>query len=118
MVRGRYMRMQTEQNSVNMLTPEEVAIRRESEPDLLILDVRNEDEWEEHHIPGATLVPMHDLRMRLSELDPARATIVVCEHGMRSLSVAQFLATQAHFKNVSNMVGGMSQWTGATATGA
>jgi rhodanese-related sulfurtransferase len=103
--------------SVTNLSPDEVAARREAEPGLLILDVRNEDEWAVHHIEDATLIPMRTLRMRLAELDPHRETVVVCEHGSRSNSVAQFLAAQAGFTRVCNMVGGMSQWTGPVVTG-
>lgn len=102
---------------VQMLTPNEVANRVGASPELLILDVRTEEEWEAHHIPCSTLLPMHTLRARLAELDPERETIVVCEHGVRSLSVAQYLVTQAGFQSVANMVGGMSEWPGPVARG-
>jgi rhodanese-related sulfurtransferase len=103
--------------SVQMLTPQDVLERLIAEPHVMILDVRTEEEWRVHHIPGATLVPMHTLRARLPDLSPGRETIVVCEHGMRSLSVAQYLVVQAGFQRVGNMLGGMSEWTGEVSTG-
>ncbi len=95
-----------------MWTPQEIQARREAEPGLLILDVRTEPEWEERHIPGATLLPMQMITQRLEELDPQRETIVLCEHGMRSMRVARFLVEQAGFEKVGNMLGGMSAWDG------
>jgi hypothetical protein len=95
---------------VKMLTPDEVAVRLEASSEILLLDVRTEEEWEAHHILRAKLIPMHTLRARIADLDHERETIVVCEHGQRSLSVAQYLVTQAGFHNVANMVGGMSEW--------
>lgn len=99
-------------NEILFLTVDEVQTKREADPDLLLLDVRTEEEWEMHHIPGATLIPMHTLLQRLSELDPARETVVICEHGVRSENVAHYLAAQADFVHVATMVGGMSVWTG------
>lgn len=100
-----------------IVTPEEVLARQQANPEVLLLDVRMPEEWESHHIPGALLLPMDTLLERLHELDPARETIVLCEHGMRSQSVAHYLATQADFQNVASMEGGMSVWPGPTVSG-
>ena len=97
---------------IGFLSVDEVLAKCEADPGLLLLDVRTEEEWEMHHIPGATLMPMHTLLRRLSELDPARETVVICEHGIRSENVAHYLAKQADFVNIATMVGGMSVWTG------
>ena len=100
------------------LTTEEVQAKHAADPALFLLDVRTEEEWEMHHIPGATLIPMHTLLQRLSELDPARETIVICEHGVRSQNVAAYLAENADFVNIATMVGGMSVWNGPKEVGA
>lgn len=107
----------TQGSPLKMWTPQEIQTRRESEPDLLLLDVRTEPEWDAHHIPGATLLPMQVITARLSELDPHRETIVLCEHGVRSQRVARFLVEQAGFENVGNMLGGMSEWEGPVEQG-
>ena len=98
--------------NVKYLTVDEVQAMRDIDPQLLVLDVRTDEEWVAHHIPGATLIPMHTLVQRLHELDAKRETIVVCEHGVRSENVAIYLATQANFENVATMEGGMSEWNG------
>lgn len=100
------------------LTTDQVAIIREDNPKVLLLDVRTEPEWEMHHIPGAHLMPMHTLLERIHELDPRRETIVICEHGVRSYNVAMYLAQEAHFSNVATMDGGMGEWNGPTESGA
>ena len=46
--------------------------RMEREPDLQILDVREQAEWEERHIPGSTLTPYHDVRGIPDGIDPER----------------------------------------------
>ena len=102
---------------IEMLTPAQVLEKREQGSDALILDVRTETEWEEAHIPGATLMPVHTLAYGHQELDKHRETIVVCQHGMRSLNAARFLAGTAGFTNISNMIGGMAEWTGPVETG-
>jgi rhodanese-related sulfurtransferase len=90
---------------------DEVLMKRNADPSVLVLDVRTQQEWEMHHIPGATLIPMQELLDRIGELDPNRETIVVCEHGVRSEQVALYLASDAGFTNVATMEGGMSEWT-------
>jgi|GEM_PF-982880 len=106
-----------QETKLKMWTPQEIQARREAEPELLLLDVRTEPEWEEYHIPGATLLPMQVITTRLSELDSKRETIVLCEHGVRSQRVARFLLEQASFENVGNMLGGMSAWEGPVERG-
>ena len=107
----------TQESPLKMWTPQEVQARWQAEPDLLLLDVRTEPEWNAYHIPGATLLPMQVITTRLNELDPHRETIVLCEHGVRSMRVARFLVEQARFENVGNMLGGMSEWEGPVEQG-
>ncbi len=102
---------------VKRLSVNEVMERCQANPNLLLLDVRTDEEWAERRIPGATLISMHNIVRRLSGLDVHRETIVVCEHGIRSENVAIYLATKAHFMNVSTMVGGLSVWHGPTVAG-
>ena len=45
-------------------------------PDMTILDVRQPNEYEAGHIPGAKLIPLPDLGSRLSEIDPQKPTLI------------------------------------------
>jgi rhodanese-related sulfurtransferase len=97
---------------VKAISPEALLLRYQREPELLLLDVRSEEEWAERHIPGARLLPMFRLISRRGELDPLRETIVVCEHGVRSYSVALVLVARLGFVDVTILKGGISAWTG------
>ncbi len=81
-----------------------------------LLDVRQDFEYEEGHLPGAVHIPLPELADRLGELDPAKPALVYCLSGGRSLAGANMLAG-AGFADVLSMKGGMSAWNGAQATG-
>ena len=49
---------------------------RLSGDDVTVLDVRQPEEYEAGHIPGAKLIPLPDLKDRLAEIDPAKPTVV------------------------------------------
>ncbi len=89
-----------------------VQARRESSEDLLLLDCREQQEWDHVHIEGATLIPMSEIQNRVTELEGHRdrEIIVYCHHGGRSLQVAQWLQQQG-FSSVLNMTGGIDVWS-------
>src|SRR5260370_15539685 len=57
----------------------------------IMLDVREPDEWQEGHIPGARHVPLGELEMRLAELDPPQEIVAVCHSGHRRRYAAHAL---------------------------
>jgi rhodanese-related sulfurtransferase len=73
-----------------------------------LLDVRYEEEYEEAYIPGATLIPLPELRRRYQELDPSIAYVAYCKGGKRS-AVACLLLKQRSFEAVS-LAGGIMDW--------
>lgn len=75
-----------------------------------ILDVRELDEWDSGHIPGAIHIPLGQISRALNELDPQKEAIVVCRSGNRSGMACDFLSSMGH--KVVNMPGGMSAWQG------
>ncbi len=92
------------------ITPEEVASRLQRGDGLVLLDCREPEEWQQARIDGALLIPMGDVPGRLTELDPEQPTIIYCHHGIRSRSVAHFLAQQ-DFDEVRSMTGGIDAWS-------
>ncbi|NQE88873.1 rhodanese-like domain-containing protein [Nocardia terpenica] len=79
-----------------------------SAPTAVLLDVREDDEWELGHAPGAIHIPMADVPARAEELDYDSEIYVVCRQGGRSLQVAQYLEHVGF--NVVQVVGGMVAW--------
>ena len=77
-----------------------------------MLDVREPDEWQQSHIPGATLIPLGELPQRLSELPKDQEIVVYCRSGNRSKTGAEILA-KAGFSGVTSMAGGVNQWSAA-----
>jgi rhodanese-related sulfurtransferase len=92
---------------VSEITPQE-ALRRH-QAGAVIVDVREPDEWQAGHIPGALHIPVAMIPARLGELDPGRETIVVCRSGSRSAHAAAYLQ-QAGFTRVYNLSGGLIAW--------
>lgn len=73
-----------------------------------LLDVRFPEEFEFDHIPTAILIPLHELRHRMSELDQQQRYIIYCQSGNRS-AVAALSLSQAGF-DVQNLEGGIREW--------
>jgi rhodanese-related sulfurtransferase len=75
-----------------------------------VLDVREQDEWDAGHVPGATHIPLGELPARVDEL-PEEDLVVVCRSGGRSARATAWL-TQAGFE-ARNLAGGMRAWAAA-----
>jgi sulfur-carrier protein adenylyltransferase/sulfurtransferase len=90
----------------------DVAAARERLDDgVAFLDVRERDEWDEGHIPGAAHVPRGFLESRIEGLLPDRAqpVIVYCAGGSRSAFAAKTLE-ELGYENVASLAGGFTDW--------
>ncbi len=74
-----------------------------------LLDVREPQEWEITHLPGAKLIPLGDVPERVSELDSADDIVVYCHHGQRSQRAINFLKKMG-FDKLQNLAGGIDSW--------
>jgi len=92
---------------------EEVQRRLENGEKLNLIDVREDFEYEERHIPGAVLIPLGTLPEHLDSLDKDKEYIMVCRRANRSRVATELLQANG-FTNVKNMLGGMSVWQGET----
>ncbi len=79
---------------------------------VVILDVREEWEFAEGHIPGAQWLPLGELANRTDEIPTDKTVILACRSGNRSSQSYNFLKQQG-FDNVHNMTGGMLGWESA-----
>jgi rhodanese-related sulfurtransferase len=92
------------------ITTDEVAALIKQGKKLHIVDVRELDEWQSGHIPGAKHIPLGMLGQRHTELDPKQETTLVCRSGNRSGLACELLESLGY--NVVNMTGGMLNWNG------
>ena len=81
----------------------------EVNPDAYLLDVREPDEWEAGHAPGAHHLPMMEIPARMSEVPTDVEVVVVCRSGGRSGQVVSYLMGNG-WDNVRNLDGGMKSW--------
>ncbi len=79
--------------------------------ELVILDVRTKEEYEDGHIPGAKLFPVQLLPMKLGELDEykEKPILVYCASGGRSPRAVDFLNNN-EFENIYHLSRGISSW--------
>lgn len=76
--------------------------------DVVLLDVREQNEWDAGHAPQATLLPLSTMQAGPVDLDEDTTYLVICHSGGRSLTVATAL-TQGGY-NAINVLGGMMAW--------
>ena len=76
----------------------------------LLLDVREQWEWDRARIEGARHIPMRDIPARVSEIDRDKEVVAICHHGGRSMQVAMFLEKNG-FSKVHNLQGGVDAWS-------
>jgi sulfur-carrier protein adenylyltransferase/sulfurtransferase len=86
--------------------------RNGAEPDLVIVDVREQGEWDQGHIPGAIHVPRSYLESRFENFVPQRDKKIVlyCATGQRSALAANTLEEQMGYEDVASMNGGFVLW--------
>ena len=75
----------------------------------VLLDVREEWEYQMVHLEGAVWIPFGELPRRCNEITPGVEVVVYCHWGMRSLDAA-FLLQQLGFKSVKSLIGGIDRW--------
>lgn len=92
--------------------------RRMRDGDVLLVDVREMDEWEEGRIPGAVHAPLSGFGESARGLleERGREIVVYCRSGNRSTRAAEYLLGMGH-PRVSNMEGGILAWDGCTVRG-
>jgi rhodanese-related sulfurtransferase len=73
-----------------------------------VIDVREPDEYNNAHVPGAALVPLATVPDRLDAFRGDGTTYVICKSGGRSLQACEYLARQGI--DVANVTGGTLAW--------
>jgi len=93
------------------ITPAEVKAKLDSGSAILLLDVREPEERRICRIDGSRLMPMRSIPEHLQELkEESNPIVVFCHHGVRSLSVVDWLRRQG-VENCRSMAGGIDLWS-------
>jgi adenylyltransferase/sulfurtransferase len=90
------------------ITPTALKARLDRGEPLLVLDVREVQEYQINRIAGSTLIPLGELPQRYQELDPSIEIIAQCKMGGRSAKAAEFLRQKGFM--VKNLTGGILRW--------
>lgn len=80
--------------------------------DVILIDVREQWEYEEKHIPGVNLIPLNTVPQNLDQIPTDKTVVLTCRSGNRSGQAASFLRQQG-YDNVHNMEGGILAWEAA-----
>jgi sulfur-carrier protein adenylyltransferase/sulfurtransferase len=96
---------------IDEVTSSDVAARLDDLERPLLLDVREQDEWQEGHLPGALHVPRGNLESRIEALvpDKSREIVIYCAGGSRSAFAAKSL-TELGYESTASMIGGFTDW--------
>jgi sulfur-carrier protein adenylyltransferase/sulfurtransferase len=105
-------------DEVKSLSPGEVKtiLDKDAKGEYILLDVRQPEEYEAGHIPGATLISLGELEDREGELDRDKKIIAYCRSGRRSMAAAIALCGLG-FKGVHHLDGGILSWAYERITG-
>lgn len=93
------------------ITVEELKLKMQNNDDFLLVDVREEWEYEEFNL-GGKLIPLGALPGAIDDINDAwmhKEVVVHCKSGARSAAAKAFMMQQG-FENVRNLLGGVIDW--------
>lgn len=95
-----------------IIMPVDLHTKIASGKEITVVDVREDWEWEEGHIPEAIHIPLGELQERINEIPGTNPLAVTCASGARSSSAVSLLQ-KAGFHDVTNVLGGTTAWAKA-----
>src|SRR5436189_5566495 len=81
--------------------------------DAVVVDVRDKDEWDEAHIPGATHMSRGTIELDIEEKVPDPNAMIICHCGGGRSALAAETLQKMGYKNVRSMAGGLKAWKAA-----
>ena len=88
----------------------DLAARREAGDPPLVIDVREQSEWDEGHITDSLFTPYHDIHALPSGVDPSRPVAVICSSGQRAATAASLLQRYGAEQPLHVVDGGVGTW--------
>jgi rhodanese-related sulfurtransferase len=83
----------------------------EAKEKIQFIDCREQQEWDEGYIEGATLIPLSEFQIKYDDflLDKNAQIIIQCRSGVRSMNACMFLLSKG-YTNLTNVEGGIISW--------
>lgn len=101
--------LEQQQTLFKTVTPQEAKDLIDNRRDLLLIDVRGEDELHEGYIEGSILMPLWDIIKGTQRPPKNKPILLICAVGGRSLALGQLMAKNG-WPEVYNLKGGISAW--------
>jgi adenylyltransferase/sulfurtransferase len=105
------MSQPTDQTQMAEMTATELKQRLDKGDDIQIIDVREPDEYQFARLPNSIHIPLGQIVNRMSEIDPARETVVHCKAGGRSARAIEALKRAGFTGQLTNLKGGITAWS-------
>ena len=93
------------------ITVAEIKAKRERGETFRLIDVREPNEHAIAKIEGAELLPLSRNQEWIGTLPKDQELVIMCHHGGRSAQVASYLTDQLGHTNVTNVLGGIDDWS-------
>jgi rhodanese-related sulfurtransferase len=99
---------------INEIEVKDLKLKMDNGEKLLLVDCRENEEWEVSHIIGAKLIPLSELQILFEKELPNKDENIIlqCRSGQRSMNAAMFLLSKG-YKNLTNLEGGILAWIDA-----
>ena len=97
------------QTKILEISPQELKKKLDTDASVLLLDVREQSEYDIVHLQGARLIPLNTLPHHIDSIPAEQEIVVYCHHGTRSLYAIAYLH-QNGFRDAKNLTGGIDQW--------
>ncbi len=97
-------------NLMKTISVQELKNALDYQEDILVIDVREDYEYEICHLAQAVLIPMNEIPDNLDLIPTDKKTVVYCHHGMRSANVINYLEKKISHAKLYNLIGGIDAW--------
>ncbi len=106
-------RQHSSADSIHVVPAQEVYswLKADSHKQFALIDVREPGEYNNAHIPGATLIPRRDIEYRIADAVPHKGThVVLCDDDMFRAVLASITLSELGYRRVSVLQGGINHW--------
>ena len=94
---------------IKQISSEELKKRMDNDEPFVLVDCREQEEWNASHLPGAKFMPLSEFDEFYPQLKTDQDIVVYCHSGGRSMKACQFLLGN-DYENLSNLQGGIMDW--------